>query len=176
MKIQLILLAALLTSCGNYAGVWIVDGVDGKDGTNGYSTVFSTAPASTTQCVNGGHVLMVGLDVNQSNDLDLDDLNIQTLVTCNGLNGANGSNGLDAPPTAFTPTAILNPCGDAPSVHDEVFLKLADGTILASFSDNANGNNTRFSILLDGTYQTTDGDACIFTLSGGSIVYENKNY
>jgi hypothetical protein len=41
-----------------------------------------------------------------------------------GPQGPTGANGLDAPPTPYTPTALLNPCGDAPGVADEVLLQL----------------------------------------------------
>lgn len=196
-----LVLLATLSACGGYRsgrdgtngvngtnGSNGTNGQNGHDGANGHSTVFSTAVASATQCPAGGSILMIGVDLDDNNSLDVTDGNVQTLVTCNGTNGQDGAKGdkgdtgdqgpagSDAPPTQFTPVALVNPCGNAPGIWNEVFLKLADGTILASFSDNANGKNTRFSVLTDGTYQTTDGDNCVFTLSGGAITYENHHY
>lgn len=60
--------------------------------------------------------------------------------------------------------AILDPCGDKPGVFDEVFVQLADGRILSSFSDNAAGNNTRFSVLTPGNFITTDNSSCKFSV------------
>lgn len=81
----------------------------------------------------------------------------------NGIDGKDGKDGLDAD-TTYSVVEIIDPCGDAENVYDEVILKLGNGTYLASFSDNASGLNTRFGILPPGTYQTTDGTNCIFTL------------
>jgi hypothetical protein len=64
---------------------------------------------------------------------------------------------------------ILQPCGDTPGVFDEILLDTSSG-IVASFSDNANGKNTRFSVLTDGTYQVTDGTGCVFTIQNGGLL------
>lgn len=158
-------------------------GTNGSNGTNGHNMLVTTL--STSSCSNGGTTLLMGLDVNNDNVLQGSEVTASAQV-CNGLNGHNGTNGSnghdgadghDAPPTPFTPVALLNPCGDAPGVYDEVFLKLQNGTILASFSDNANGDNTRFAVVTPGTYQTTDGDHCVFTINAsGTFTYENHHY
>lgn len=87
-----------------------------------------------------------------------------------GRDGSNGRDGRDAPPTSFTPVQIINPCGDASGVYDEVLLKLYSGEILASFSDNASGKNTRFSLIPAGSYMTTDGDNCYFTVTSNGVI------
>lgn len=151
-------------------------GNDGDDGSNGHSTVFTTGSADINLCANGGTVIALGLDLNDNLALDLGETE-ETAIICNGLNGSNGQDGSNAPPTAFTPVSIIDPCGTRPSFYNEVFLKLNNGMILVSFSDNSNGNNTRFSLLTAGTYQTTDGDNCTFTINGaGAITYENHHY
>lgn len=61
-------------------------------------------------------------------------------------------------------TDVYDPCGDKPGIFDEVFLHLSSGEYLASFSDNANGLNTRFAKLTPGTFRTTDNSACTFTV------------
>lgn len=68
---------------------------------------------------------------------------------------------------------VFNPCGDQNAL-DEVFLKLSDGRYLASFSETASGQNTRFSLLKDGNYQTTDGVQCKFTVSGNGTIISNE--
>jgi chromosome segregation ATPase len=70
--------------------------------------------------------------------------------------------------------SIKDPCG-AQGSYNEVFLKLSSGHYLASFSDNANGLNTRFTQLTDGTFQTTDGTSCNFTVSGNGTVISNEH-
>lgn len=71
--------------------------------------------------------------------------------------------------------SIKNPCGNQGS-HDEVFLRLSDGKYLASFSDNINGYNTRFSVLTNGNYMTTDGTHCYFSVdSDGTRLYNEHN-
>lgn len=68
--------------------------------------------------------------------------------------------------------SIIDPCGDAAGIHDEVLLRLQDNSILASFSDSASGSNTRFSIIGLGSYVTTDGSNCHFTVaSSGAVTY-----
>lgn len=70
--------------------------------------------------------------------------------------------------------AIKDPCG-AQGGWNEVFLQLADGHYLASFSANMSGDYTRLVQLIDGTYTTTDGTNCSFTVSGGGTVISNEH-
>lgn len=139
----------------------------GDRGRDGHSTVFSITAASG--CVNGGSTVVMALDVNDNGTLDVGvDANVQSATICNGVDGADGH---DAPPTAFTPVQIIDPCGDAPGIWDEVMLKLQNGTLLASFSDNASGQNTRFSVITAGSYVTTDGSNCHFTVDPDLTVH-----
>lgn len=70
--------------------------------------------------------------------------------------------------------SIKDPCG-AQGSYNEVFLKLSSGRYLASFSDNAQGLNTRFTQLTDGNFVTTDGTNCQFTVSGSGTVISNEH-
>lgn len=155
-------------------------GLPGISGTNGYNSVANLV-ANAPGCSNGGSTLLIALDTNSNSVLDVADSNIQSTEICNGVDGADGndgvdgqdgSDGADAPPTAFSPVGLIDPCGDAPGIYDEVFLQLANGMILASFSSNASGLNTRFSVLIPGNYVTTDGSNCHFSVnSSGQVVY-----
>lgn len=81
-----------------------------------------------------------------------------------GVNGTDGQDGLDADIT-YQVVEIIDPCGQQhPNGYDEVILKLGNGKYLASFSDNANGKNTRLGILSSGNYVTTDDTDCHFTI------------
>jgi hypothetical protein len=135
------------------------------------SVVFDMIPSEVSNCSNGGATYLIGYDSNSNNVLDTGDTNITSSTIC------NGTNGQDVAPSPFSPTSVLDPCGDAPGKLDEVLLKLHNGMVLASVSDNTNGKNTRFSIISAGTYKTTDGDNCTFTLdSYGDIIYESHSY
>lgn len=174
------------TGAQGLPGVGGNPGIPGTPGSNGYNSVAAILPTASG-CAAGGTTLLVALDTNNSSFLDEFDSNIQSSEICNGVagidgsngqdgsngnNGTNGSDGINAPPTPFTPVGIIDPCGDAPGIYDEVFLQLANGTILASFSSNASGLNTRFSVLVPGSYVTTDGSNCYFTVnSSNQVVY-----
>lgn len=169
-------------SCPNVDSILIKDGIDGapgstgpagENGSDGRSTVFTVLPVAPT-CPNGGSTILMGYDADGDNLFSIADDDIQSGEICNGVAGANGSNGQDAPPTPFTPVGLVNPCGDAPGVYDEVFIQLSSGTLLASFSDNIEGRNTRFAVITPGTYMTTDGDNCTFTVnSSNGIINES---
>lgn len=191
-KLSLIALLMILSACGRNGvdgkdgtsgfngqnGTNGIDGVNGLAGDNGYNSLVSLV-AGANSCSNGGTTLLTGLDLNRNNSLDTLEVMASAQI-CNGQNGADGEDGVDgedASLSGFTPIALVNPCGDAPGVYDEIFIKLANGTLIASFSENANGKNTRFVILTAGTYQTTDGDNCVFTLNNsGTITYESHSY
>ena len=91
-----------------------------------------------------------------------------------GPTGPEGPQGPTGVPGADAFVAMINPCDDAPGILDEILLVMSDGTVIASVSANANGDNTRFSVLPPGTYVTTDGDHCTFTLeASGTLSYES---
>jgi len=138
-------------TCDGVAGVDGQDGADGQDGNDGQDGA------------DGKSSYEIALDhgfVGSENDY-LDSLQGQQ-----GLTGAQGPIGPQGPaaPTTYTIVEIIDPCGDAPGKYDEVILKLGNGQYLASFSDNANGNNTRLGILPTGNYVTTDGTGCNFSI------------
>lgn len=137
------------------------DGVDGKNGTDGFNSLVSLIPDNPL-CPNGGVTIVSALDTNRSGEVELDsDSNVKTASVCNG----ESVQGL------FSNVQILNPCGDAPNIIDEVLLRLSDGSVLASVSDKANGNNTRLSLIGPGTYKTTDGSECVFTLTPEGTIH-----
>lgn len=118
--------------------------------------VYLVVPEAAS-CPNGGITLFTALDTNFSEALELDsDSEIKEAQVCHGA-AASGE---------FSNTELLDPCGDAPGVVDEVLIRLADGRVLSSFSANAAGDYTRFALLpVPGTYMTTDGSNCQFSLS-----------
>lgn len=72
-------------------------------------------------------------------------------------------------------TKIVDPCGDGPG-YDEIFLRTSSGKLIASFSQNSSGLNTRFSELVPGSYATTDGTGCTFTVNPDLSVTPSVEY
>lgn len=162
-----IITIVLALSCGR-------DGEQGPPGPNGHNAVVGMTPAGA-ECANGGTIILSATDLNDNGLVDAEDGNIQSSTICNGTNGTNGSNGTNAPPTPFTPVGLIDPCGDAAGIYDEVFIRLSNGTLLASFSDNVNGQNTRFAVITAGSYMTTDGSRCYFSVDASGNLY-NEHY
>lgn len=82
-------------------------------------------------------------------------------VIYNGTNGEDGEDGQDLVPGPYSVVEVINPCGDQPGV-DEVLLRLENGQLLAHY---AGGGNIQFLGLIGpGSYVTTDGKNCHFTV------------
>jgi hypothetical protein len=95
------------------------------------------------------------------------------LVGCgkNGKNGIDGKAGNNAVTSTYSISHVVDPCGDAPNIVDEVLLVLYNKQVLVSFSQNQSGLNTRLALLPAGTYTTTDGSNCTFTLDNQGNIY-----
>lgn len=138
------------------------NGDDGNRGQDGYDQVVLLIAAGAS-CATGGTTFLMARDLNRNGTLDvLDDDRFQSATICNGVDGAAGA---DAQLPPFALVQIIDPCDDAPNVYDEVIIRLSNGQLLASFSDNVNGYNTRFSILPPGNYITTDGSYCHISIA-----------
>lgn len=87
-------------------------------------------------------------------------------VIYDGAEGTPGVPGQDAPPTPYTITEMLDPCGDGPG-YDEVLLRLANGNLVAHFFS---GNFQFLTTLSPGAYVTTDQQACQFSVDAGGQV------
>ncbi len=76
------------------------------------------------------------------------------------LNGSIGPKGEDMTPGPYEVFATINPCGKQGS-HDEVLLRIGSGELLAHYSE---GKKEFLTVVGPGTYQTTDGTKCNFTV------------
>lgn len=149
-------------------------GKDGRDGTNGHNgaqgpqgAMGPSGPAgepiegpqgpqgvpgvgcSAVQVSNGA-VITCGSDV------------VVILDGEDGQDGEQGPAGQDAPPTAYTVTELIDPCGDQAG-FDEVLLRLANGTLIAYYSSGNGNNRVEFLATIGpGNYQTTDSHHCQF--------------
>lgn len=154
MKNTITILALCLTACAKPTdGKNGADGSRGPSGNTGHSVAVMSAAASSSQCINGGYVMLFSIDTNDNSLVDDD--NPTSITVCNGENGAVAPS---------TPVDYINPC-DGTTIGEEVMLILADGSILSSFSETIAGKNTRLAIVSDGDYTTTDGTSCVFHLS-----------
>lgn len=134
------------------------DGVDGVDGEDGSSCSVSTVAVTPIIAPNGG-----------------------ARITCTDGTDAlilNGEPGTSAPPSSYTVVQVVKPCPTISGSFPEVLLVLQNRSILASVSSSSSANTTRLSLLSTGSYVTTDGRSCNFTVSattiswaGGSVTY-----
>lgn len=163
LKYTFLLGVLTLTGCGNDGR----DGINGTSGVNGLTSLvgLTRVSADPVLCASGsGTVITTGVDLNGNLILDNDEVQ-QTSVVCDGTNGVNGTNG--APASQYAVLKLIDPCGDAPGIYDEIGLRLVNGTIVFLFADNAAGNNPRLSVIGPGSYVTTDGSNCHFTVNAG---------
>lgn len=66
--------------------------------------------------------------------------------------------------TPYTPSELIDPCGDTLNIVDEVLVRLSNNQLLVLFADNVNGDNPRLAIIGPGSYMTSDGSNCHFTV------------
>lgn len=165
MKKLVVLLGLLAgTGCGP---TWIetdsrsITGPKGDPGVS-YLIDIKEVSVSVTRCLSESALMLTIYQDNNRDGLMGGDEVYSVSYLCNGANGLQGEQGEQGIPGLDAVAEILDPCGDAPGIYDEVILRLSTGQLLASFSDNASGLNTRFSLLTPGTYVTTDGSACNF--------------
>lgn len=122
--------------------------------------------SDTTVCESGAGVMIKSISYYYFFGSEVDTV-VAASVVCDGVNGTNGA---DAPSSNYQITEIVDPCGDALGIDDEVLLKTASGQLIASISDKASGKNTRISILSPGSYVTTDGSNCHYTVNADGTI------
>lgn len=159
------------TSATLLNGINGVAGQNGAAGTNGTScTVMQVTPSLLAP--NGGALITCGVTTALL-------LNGETGATGSqgntGNTGAAGQNGTNAVLPPFSVLTLLDPCGDAPGIYDEVFFKLVNGTVIASFSNNFNGDYTRLSVISPGSFITTDASNCYFSVDANGNLF-NEHY
>lgn len=132
-----------------------VDGQNGSSGVNGHGVVFKVLTAPAEICANGGTTILLATDILDSGTYSASLPNQQAATICNGTN---------AQTPAYAPVESIQPCGDNVP-YKEVLLRLQNGQVLGSFSNDMNGSMTRLAFLPDGSYVDTDGSNCQFSLS-----------
>jgi len=72
--------------------------------------------------------------------------------------------------TEYRVTELLDPCGNHPSNFDEILLRTSSGDIIAYFES---GGNRFLSVLPQGSYGTTDGTNCSFSIDSQKRLCDN---
>lgn len=164
-KALLLLLATstIITNCGS-VGENLTDG--GKCTLKGNEC---TEPAPSPIPGPPGPQGPAGKD---GNSCSIEKLENGAVITCGGtsvviLNGEDGQDGEDAPPTSYTVTEIINPCGTN-GAFDEVILRLANRQLIAHYSG---GGKEFLTIIGPGSYTTTDSAPCSFTVDSNLDVH-----
>lgn len=88
-----------------------------------------------------------------------------------GSAGQDGEDGVSPELPDYSIVGVIDPCGDAPGIIDEIFLVLKNGQIIAYFAENGNAQKSRLVLIPDGTYVTTDGSNCLFKVHNGQVSY-----
>jgi len=129
------------------------------NGINGVNALVEVVNVSS--CEAGGYTILTGQDLNADSFLNPTEVK-SSVEVCNGLDAKQSS------------VELIDPCGDKLGIYDEIILRLENGTLLSSFSDNTSGKNTRFSVLTEGRYMTSDGSKCFFSVDiNGNIINEH---
>lgn len=131
------------------------NGANGSDGKDGNGVAFAVVNASAEQCPSGGSTILMATDVGNTGVYDVNASNQQSMTICNGQNAV-------AP--AYTPVEPIYACGNNVA-YKEVLLRLSNGQVLGSVSDNTSGKMTRLAFLTDGNFVNTDNSGCNFSLS-----------
>lgn len=137
-------------------------GKDGSSGSNGLNSLIKLTRLSGTVdfelCDSESGVLVqAGTDLNSNGELELNEITAGQIIC----DGEDGNDGEPASEGDYNIVGIVDLCGDGPG-FDEVLLRLSNGMLLAHFSS---GSLQFLSSIGPGSYVTTDGQACYFTVT-----------
>ncbi|MBL7543876.1 MAG: hypothetical protein JNL11_08670 [Bdellovibrionaceae bacterium] len=135
-----------------------VNGSNGSNGVDGNGVAFAVVEASRAECSGGGSTILMASDVGNTGVYKIDAPNQQSMTICNGVNAVL---------PAYTPVETIVACGNNVS-HKEVLLRLNNGQVLGTFSNDTGGTMTRLAFIQDGTFMNTDNSGCVFSLSTSS--------
>ncbi len=131
------------------------NGTNGSNGHNGSGVAFRVIAAPISVCTAGGSTVMMATDVASTGVYSIDAPNQQSMTICNGQNAVLPD---------YSPVEPILACGDNVA-YKEVLLRLQNGQVLGSFSNDTGGTMTRLAFIPDGNYMNTDNSGCTFSLS-----------
>lgn len=128
---------------------------------------FTTLLAFIVNCVPRDGIN--GVDGAPGEGCEVTQISNGALITCAGETSAvilNGTNGQDLTAGTYSVAEIIDPCGQQ-AAFDEVILRLTNGQLLAHYSDGA---KQFLGLIGPGSYVTTDGTSCAFTVNNDLTV------
>ena len=131
------------------------NGSNGANGRNGNGVAFRVIVAPAEVCSNGGSIVLMATDIANTGSYSMEAPNQQSMTICNGQNAVLPD---------YTPVEPILACGDNVA-YKEVLLRLQNGQVLGSFSNDPGGTMTRLAFIPDGNYMNTDNSGCTFSLS-----------
>lgn len=148
MKKIVLLSLLMLAGCSEKIDRVNINGKDGVDGKDGYSTV-AKSTSSSDMCGEGisGTQVILALDLDRSLNFSSGDLVQTQFIVCNGTNGSNGTScsvekvGPVATLTCGNSTVVVNdgvPGSDGKSAY-EIWLELGNEGTEAKFLDSLKG-------------------------------------
>lgn len=147
--------------CGTNPTVFLADGINGNDGAPGLQGPIGIQGTSCTVTT-----LLPSHD-NPTGGAQITCAE-QSAIVINGATSGSSS--------AFVIVSSIDPCG-ASGGHDEVFLRMASGALVALFVDNGSALTARLAFLHDGIgYQSTDSQHCNFSLTTDENGLRTINY
>ena len=134
-------------------------GATGPSGANGVSIVSTAIPDISGSCANGGNVIMMAQDTDNTGAWEPDDNDQTSILVCNGATGAQG-------PAGTTGLSVVKFCSAYTTVYPTTFPEYGlciSGSIYAVYWDNT---NAWLAEVVPGSYQSTSTSApCDFTVS-----------
>lgn len=143
-------------NCPNKPGL---NGRDGRDGAPGSGCSVATVDVGPVAPHGGARITCS------------DGSDVLLLNGAPGAVGPQGPVGPAAPATPFTIVQAITPCPNLPGAHAEVILVMQNRQLLASVSNSDTLSNTRLAFISVGSWRTTDGRNCNFTVTASQITW-----
>jgi hypothetical protein len=151
----------------------VCNGAAGATGAAGTSSTVNVSAATTNECPTGGYNITVTNGGVSSQPYSLcsgavgsTGLTGQTGAT--GQTGQTGATGAQGVAGVVGTLQLIAPCTTASSAWKEELICIGNGSLLADFSATMAGDETRLSLIPDGSYEDTDASGCDFTVTTAS--------
>lgn len=151
-------------------------GASGSPGPAGSScTTYQTATGAEIKCTDGSRSILSngtpGAPGQPGTSCSVNPISGGAQIVCTDGSSVVITDGLPAPSSPYTITSVVDPCGPQ-TTYDEVLLKMSNGHLLAHFSS---GSNQFLTEIGPGSYVTTDGSHCYFSVDNNLNIYNEHN-
>jgi hypothetical protein len=142
----------------------VCNGAAGATGAAGTSSTVNVSAATTNECPTGGYNITVTNGGVSSQPYSL----CSGAVGSTGQTGQTGATGAQGVAGVVGTLQLIAPCTTASSAWKEELICMGNGSLLADFSATMAGDETRLSLIPDGSYEDTDASGCDFTVTTAS--------